>query len=285
MLTRSSHSESADASVTTIIRGTDSSFDFGWRDLSRRRELLYFLTWRDIKVRYKQTLLGVAWAILQPLLIALSLTLFFARVIKVPASGLPYPVFAYSGMVLWQFLAQSVTDSSNSLVVNERLVSKVYFPRMVIPLSSVLASLMDLAVSCVVLVAFLVYFKIVPGLGLIALPLMIALTASVASGAGFWLSALNVKYRDVRYTLTFLVQFWFFVTPIAYPVSVVPARWRIWYEMNPMVGAVEGFQWSLRATGDFPARAVALSIVVAAALFFSGLFYFRRTEDTFADFI
>jgi len=271
--------------TTTIVRGTDSSWELGWVDLSRHRDLLYFLTWRDIKVRYKQTLLGVAWAILQPLLIALSLTLFLARVVKIPTGGLPYPIFAYSGMVIWQFLAQSVTEASNSLVANERLVSKVYFPRLVIPLSSVLASLMDLVISLVVLTVFIVYFRIAPKLSLAVLPLMIALAGVVASGAGFWLSALNVKYRDVRYTVGFLVQFWFFVSPIAYPGSVVPERWRLWYEMNPMVGVVEGFQWALEGTSNFPARPVILSAVVAAALFFSGLYYFRRTEDTFADFI
>jgi lipopolysaccharide transport system permease protein len=285
MMSSPSNLRHASVAASTIIKGTDSSFDLGWADLLRRRDLLYFLIWRDIKVRYKQTLLGVAWAILQPLLIAMSLTLFLARVVKVPTGGLPYPVFAYSGMVIWQFLAQSVTEASNSLVANERLISKVYFPRLVIPLSSVLASLMDLAVSLVVLTVFLIYFRIAPKLSLAVLPLMIALAGAVASGAGFWLSALNVKYRDVRYTVGFLVQFWFFVTPIAYPSSVVPDRWRLWYEMNPMVGAVEGFQWALRGTGNFPARPVILSAVVAAALFFSGLYYFRRTEDTFADFI
>lgn len=282
---RSPSCDQANAHATTIIRGTDSSFDFGWADLSRHRDLLYFLTWRDVKVRYKQTLLGVAWAILQPLLIALSLTIFFSRLVKVSPAELPYPVFAYSGMVMWQFLSQSVTEASNSLVVNERLVSKVYFPRLVIPLSSVLASLMDLAISLVVLTAFLIYFRIAPTLSLVVVPLMIALAGAVGSGAGFWLSALNVKYRDVRYTLGFLVQFWFFATPIAYPSSVVSQRWRLWYDINPMVGVVEGFQWALRGTGGFPLRPVMVSVAFTAVLFLSGLYYFRRTEDTFADFI
>lgn len=275
----------AGMAATTIIRGVDSSFDLGWADLARHRDLLYFLTWRDIKVRYKQTALGVAWAILQPLLIALSLTVFLSRFVKASPASLPYPVFAYSGMVLWQFLAQSVSEASNSLVANERLISKVYFPRLVIPLSAVLASLMDLALSMIVLMGFLLYFRIALTPSLLALPFMIGLAGAVASGAGFWLSALNVRYRDVRYTLGFVVQFWFFATPIAYPISVVPERWRLWYEMNPMVGAVAGFQWALSGTGSFPARPVLLSAAVAAALFLAGLYYFRRTEDTFADFI
>lgn len=281
----SSHYERRNESTTTIIRGTDSSWVMGWEDLWRHRDLLYFLTWRDIKVRYKQTVLGVAWAILQPLLIALSLTLFLARIVKVPPAELPYPVFAYSGMVIWQFFSQSVTEASNSLVVNERLISKVYFPRLVIPLSSVLASLMDLAVSLLVLIGFLICFRIAPKLSLVVLPLTIVLTGAIAAGVGFWLSALNVKYRDVRYTLNFVVQFWFLATPIAYPSSVVPEHWRVWYQMNPMVGAVEGFRWALRGTGGFPTKSVVQSVVVAVVLFFSGLYYFRRCEGTFADVI
>jgi len=280
-----SNSERANAVPTTIIRSADSSWTLGWAELLRHRELLYFLTWRDIKVRYKQTVLGVVWAILQPLAIALSLTLFLSRLIKVPSGELPYPVFAYAGMVLWQFFAQSVTEAANSLVVNERLITKVYFPRLLVPLSSVLASFVDFAVSLVILVLFLAYFHIVPGLSLVVFPFMVLLTAVIASGVGFWLSALNVKYRDVRYTLNFLVQFWFLATPIAYPSSAVPARWSFLYALNPMVGVVDGFRWSLHRAGHFPAASLSLSFGIAALLFFSGLNYFRRTEDTFADFI
>ncbi len=267
------------------IRAADKSWSLHWGEIWQHRELLYFLTWRDIKVRYKQTVLGVAWAILQPLAIALSLTLFLGRVVHVPSGELPYPVFAYTGMVLWQLFAQSLTESSNSILTNERLISKIYFPRILVPLSAVLASLFDFAISLLVLALFLICFRIAPAPSA-ALLLLFVLPATLSSlGAGLWLSALNVKYRDVRYTVNFLTQFWFLATPIAYPTGVVPERWRPLYELNPMVGAVEGFRWALRGQGAFPAQAVAFSMITAAALSMTGLYYFRKTEDTFADFI
>ena len=284
MNTRSSRSDTTIAAAT-IIRGTDSSWTLGWDDIYRHRDLLYFLTWRDIKVRYKQTLLGVAWAILQPLAIAISLTLFLSHVVKLSPEELPYPVFAFSGMVIWQFFAQSLVGAGNSLIENERLVSKVYFPRLLVPLSSVLASLFDLAISLFILAAFLIYYQTPPGAVLIFFPTIVLLAVLAASGTGFWLSALNVKYRDVRYTINFLVQFWFFATPIAYPSSAVPDRWRIVYQLNPMVGVVEGLRWSLRGSAGFPARSLALSVGVTLAVLVSGVYYFRLTEDTFADYI
>lgn len=275
----------AGSTATVIIRGADSSWSLQARELWQHRELLYFLTWRDIKVRYKQTILGLAWAVLQPLAIALTLTLFLGHLVKVPSGGLPYPVFAYSAMVVWQLFAQALTQSSNSLVANERLVTKVYFPRLIVPLSAVLASLLDFAISLLVLAMFLAYYRIAPTATILALPLMVFLAVLIALGVGLWLAALNVKYRDVRYTVNFLVQFWFFASPVAYPTSVVPERWRIWYGLNPMVGVVEGFRWALRGSGAAPLLLLAISAGVAVALFMSGLYYFRRTEDTFADFI
>jgi len=281
----SSDSQPAAAAATTIIRSSDSAWTLGWADLERHRELLYFLTWRDIKVRYKQTALGIAWAILQPLAVALALAVFLGRMIHLPSDNLPYPVFVYAGMVLWQLFAQGLTESSNSIVNNERLISKVYFPRLLVPLSAILASLLDFVISLIVLVLFLVYFRIAPTGAVVLFPLFVLPVILSSLGAGLWLSALNVKFRDVRHTVNFLVQFWFFATPVAYPASSVPVSWRMLYELNPMVGALEGFRWALRGEGAFPARSVILAIITATALLLTGLYYFRRTEDTFADFI
>ena len=281
----SSDSRPTAAVATTIIRSSDSAWTLGWADLERHRELLYFLTWRDIKVRYKQTALGIAWAILQPLAVALALAVFLGRMIHLPSDNLPYPVFVYAGMVLWQLFAQGLTESSNSIVNNERLISKVYFPRLLVPLSAILASLLDFVISLIVLVFFLVYFRIAPTGAVVLFPLFVLPVILSSLGAGLWLSALNVKFRDVRHTVNFLVQFWFFATPVAYPASSVPVSWRMLYELNPMVGALEGFRWALRGEGAFPARSVILAIITGTALLLTGVYYFRRTEDTFADFI
>ena len=249
------------------------------------RELLYFLEWRDIKVRYKQTVLGLAWALLQRLAIALSIFLLLGRLVGLPTGDLPYLVFAYAGMVVWQFLSPSVSQSSDSLVANERLVTKVYFPQLLLPLSTVLASSLDFALNLLVLGGFLAWFQIMPDVRLLLLPIFAALLGVTAFGIGLWLSALNVKYRDVRYTISFLIQFWFFATPIAYPSSAVPERWQHWYALNPVVGVVEGFRWALSGTSEVPIHALVVSFAVTVIVFVSGLFYFRRTEDTFADFV
>ncbi len=281
----STENQHATAIDTTNIRSSDSLWTLGWADLSRHRELLYFLTWRDIKVRYKQTVLGIVWAILQPLAVALALAAFLGRIVHMQSDYLPYPVFAYAGMVLWQLFAQGLTESSNSVVSNQGLISKVYFPRLLIPLSAVMASLLDFAISLLVLALFLVYFRIMPTPVSFLFPLFVVPAILSSLGAGLWLSALNVKFRDVRYTVNFLVQFWFFATPVAYPTSSVPVRWRLLYELNPMVGALDGFRWALRGDGAFPAQSVMLSVLTATALLMTGLYYFRRTEETFADFI
>jgi lipopolysaccharide transport system permease protein len=267
------------------IRATDTAWNLHWNELWQHRELLYFLTWRDIKVRYKQTSLGVTWAILQPLASALALAAFLGRVVHVPLGGLPYPVFAVAGMVLWQLFARALTGASNSVVANEQIISKVYFPRLFVPLSAVLGSLIDFVISLPVLAFFLVYFRIMPSAIAAFLPLFVLPAVLSSLGAGLWLSALDVKFRDVHLVVNFLVQFWFLATPIAYPTSVVPERWRVLYELNPMVGTVEGFRWALRGVGTFPLQSVALSVLVAVTLLITGLYYFRRTEDTFADFI
>lgn len=281
----SPHTQTLNSSPPVVIRSDSDSGGLDLKAAWTHRELLYFLVWRDIKVRYKQTALGIAWAVLQPLAIALSMSLLLGRLVKVPQGELPYPVFAYAGMVVWQLFAQASTDCSNSLLANERLLTKVYFPRLLLPLSAVLASLLDFAISLVVLAAFVAYFRISPQFTLLLLPAFALLAAAAALGIGLWLSALNVKYRDVRYTVTFLIQFWFFATPIAYPASAVPARWQVWYALNPMVGVVEGFRWAVRGTGGIPMHTLAVSIGATAAMLISGLFFFHRTEDTFADYL
>ena len=267
------------------IRATETAWNLQWDELWQHRELLYFLTWRDIKVRYKQTALGVTWAILQPLAIALALAAFLGRVVRVPFVSLPYPVFAVAGLVLWQFFAQALTGASNSVVANGQIISKVYFPRLFVPLSAVLASLIDFVISLLVLAFFLVYFRILPSANAALLPLFVLPAIFSSLGAGLWLSALNVRFRDVHHIVSFLMQFWFLATPIAYPTSVVPERWRVLYELNPMVGAVDGFRWALLGVGAFPSQSVALSVLIAATLLITGLYYFRRIEDTFADYI
>ncbi len=270
---------------SVTIRSDSGPLGLDLRAIWEHRELLFFLVWRDIKVRYRQTVLGIAWAVLQPLAIAMSISLLFGRLVQVPRGELPYPVFAYAGMVVWQLFSQGVTECSNSLLANDRLVTKVYFPRVLLPLSAVLASLLDFVISLLVLAGFLAWFRITPQAGLLLIPVFAVLTSITALGIGLWLAALNVKYRDVRYTLTFLIQFWFFATPIAYPSTAVPARWQHWYALNPMVGVVEGFRWALRGTGGVPVEILIISAGTIAVLLVSGLFYFQRTEDTFADYI
>jgi lipopolysaccharide transport system permease protein len=280
-----SDNREASCAKAVLIGGDASSLSLRPRELWQHRELLYFLTWRDIKVRYKQTILGIVWVGMQPLAMALSLSLFLGRLVKLPSDGLPYPVFAYSGMLIWTLFAQALTASSNSLLANERLVTKVHFPRLLVPTSTVLGCLLDFAIGLVGLFFFLVYYRIPPAPALGVLPFIVCIAVLITLGLGLWLSALNVKYRDVRYTVNFLVQFWFLATPIAYPASIVPDRWRLLYGLNPMVGVVEGFRWTLQGTGPAPVNLIAVSMFVGSALFLSGLYYFRWTEDTFADFI
>jgi lipopolysaccharide transport system permease protein len=282
---RPSEAKPTDRAPIRIICKPESTWSRSLRELWQYHELVYFLTWRDIKVRYKQTILGVAWAVVQPLFIALTLSLFLGKLAKVPSDGVPYPVFAYSAMVLWQLFAHALTESSNSLVANDRLLTKVYFPRMVIPISAVLGGLVDFVIACFVLIPFLAFYRIVPTAAVLMVPLFALLTALIALGAGLWFSALNVQYRDVRYTISFLVQLWFLATPVAYPTSVVPERWRALYGLNPMVGVIEGFRWSLLGTGGAPGPLLAVSVAATAVILGSGLYYFRRMEATFADVI
>jgi lipopolysaccharide transport system permease protein len=252
-------------------------------ELWRYRELLYFLTWRDIKVRYKQTVIGAAWAILQPLLAMLAFSVIFGRLIGVPSDGVPYPVFSYIALVPWTFFATAVSRSAASLVTDAHLISKVYFPRLVVPVSAVLAMAVDLAIASVIVLGMLVFYAIAPGVTVLSLPLVFLLLVVTTLGPGLWLSALNVKYRDVAHVIPFLMQFWLFLTPVAYPSSIVPEPWRAVYALNPMVGVVEGFRWALLGTADLSPQIELLSAVSATVIFASGLLYFHRTEDEFAD--
>jgi homopolymeric O-antigen transport system permease protein len=270
----------------TVLRPSRGWVSPGLRELWEHRELLYFLVWRDVKVRYKQTLLGAAWAILQPVATMVVFSLFFGRLAKVPSDGVPYPVFSLAGLVPWTFFSQGLAQSANSLVGSQNLLTKVYFPRLAIPTAAVLSGAVDLAFSLPVLLAVMASYGLAPSVRILWLPLLLALAFAAAVGAGLWLSALNVQYRDVRYVLPFLVQLWLLATPIAYPSSLLGEPWRTLYGLNPMAGVVEGFRWALLGRGDDlrgPVSLLAASAASALVLLASGVFYFRRMERTFAD--
>ncbi|WP_337286888.1 ABC transporter permease [Candidatus Methylomirabilis sp.] len=266
-----------------MIRPSTGWASINLAELWEYRELLYFLIWRDIKVRYKQTAIGAAWAIIQPFFTMVVFSIFFGRLAKIPSDGLPYPIFAYCALLPWQLFSQALTQSGNSLVANERLITKVYFPRLVIPLSAVLAGLVDFGIAFVILLAMMAYYGITPTAAVFTLPFFLLLALGTALGVGLWLSALNVRYRDVRYTVPFLTQFWLFATPIVYPSSLIPESWRAVLGLNPMAGVVEGCRWALLGTAHPPGLIVAVSVAAVLALLVGGLYYFRRMEKTFAD--
>ncbi len=260
----------------------------GWRSLGlgelwEYRELLYFLIWRDIKVRYKQTLLGGAWALIQPFFTMVVFSVFFGGLAKVPSDGIPYPIFAYAALVPWTFFANGLGQSATSLVSSSNLIKKVYFPRLAIPVATVLSGIVDFAIAFALLLLMMVYFGIAPTMAVVWLPLLLLLSIVTALGVGLWLSALNVQFRDVRFVVPFLTQFWMLATPIAYPSSLLSPRWRTVYALNPMVGVVEGFRWALLRTATGPGPMVLVSSIVALTLLVSGAFYFRRMEKRFAD--
>jgi len=267
----------------TVIEAQRGWVSLNLEELWRHRELLYFLTWRDIKVRYKQTVLGASWAVLQPLLTMVVFTVFFGRLAKVPSDDIPYSLFSYSALVPWTFFASGLTQSSNSLVGSANLLRKIYFPRLVMPLSSILSGTVDFLIAFAVLLGMMPFYGYVPGLRIVWLPLLVLLALVTSLGTGLWLSALNVQFRDVKYTVPFLVQIWLFATPIAYPASLVPEPWRPLYAVNPMVGVVEGFRWALLGTDTAPGPMVLVSTLVAGILLVSGVLCFRRMEHTFAD--
>jgi lipopolysaccharide transport system permease protein len=252
-------------------------------ELWHYRELLFFFVWRDIKVRYKQTILGASWAIIQPVFTMLIFSLFFGRLAKIPSDGLPYPLFSLAALVPWTFFANSLTQASNSLVANASMVKKVYFPRLTMPVASVIAGLLDFALAFVVLMAMVFAYGIIPSWNALWLPLFFLLAFITALGASLWLAAMNVLFRDVRYVVPFLVQFWLFSTPVAYPSSLLSEPWQTLYGLNPMVGVVEGFRWALLGTSGASTLSLALSASVALAFLLSGLMYFRKSERVFAD--
>ena len=270
-------------SPVLVIKPTYGWVSLGLHSVWEHRELLYFLTWRDIKVRYKQTVLGIAWAVLQPFLLMVVFSVFFGRLAKVPSDGFPYPLFTFCGLLPWQLFAHALTESSNSLVANERLITKVYFPRLVIPLSAVLTGLVDFIFAFLVLLGMMIHYGVMATSVLWTLPLFILLAVATALGVGLWLSALNVQYRDVRYTIPLITQCWLFLSPVAYPSSIVPEPWHFLYGVNPMAGVIEGFRWALLGKADPPGTMLAVSAMVTVLLLIGGLFYFRRMEKNFAD--
>jgi lipopolysaccharide transport system permease protein len=253
------------------------------RELWNSGELVYFLIWRDIKVRYKQTVLGGLWAILQPLLTMLIFALFFGRLAKVPSDGIPYPLFSFAALVPWTFFATGLTLGSNSLVQSSNMLKKIYFPRMAMPIGTVISGCVDFCLAFAVLLAMMAFYGAVPTWKIVWLPLFVVLAIVSCLGASLWLSPMNVQFRDIRYAIPFLTQFWMFATPIAYPSSLLPQRWRAVYAINPMVGVVEGFRWALLGTHTAPGPMILVSSIVALGLLGSGAFYFRRQEKTFAD--
>ncbi len=277
--------KSVEEELVTIIRPSRGWVALKLKDLWEYRELIYFLTWRDVKVRYKQTVLGAAWAIIQPFMAMVVFTIFFGRLVKMPSDGVPYSIFAYSALVPWTFFANSLTQSSNSLIDNTKLVTKVYFPRLVIPLSAIMSSVIDFIIAFLVLIAMMFYYKVIPTAHMFWLPSLLLLTLITSLGTGFWLSALNVEFRDVRYVVPFLIQFWMFATPIVYPSSLLSEPWRSLYGLNPMAGVIEGFRWALLGTNTTPGPILFVSSLVAITLLVTGAFYFRRMEKTFADVI
>ena len=266
----------------TVVERTGGWRAVNLRELWRYRELLYFLAWRDVKVRYKQTALGAAWAVLQPLATMALFAVVFRRFAHVPSDGIPYPLFAFAALLPWQFFASAANHAGMSLVDNRNLVTKVYFPRILLPAAATLPGLLDLAVGLGVLAVLMAVYGQAPSARVVFLPLFLLLALAAAAAVGLWWAAWNVRYRDVKYTMPLLTQLWLLATPVAYPVSVVPERWRVFYELNPMAGVVEGFRWTL-VGGPSPGRSVALSAAVVAIVLAAGLAYFARTERNAAD--
>jgi lipopolysaccharide transport system permease protein len=277
--------EDAGKTSVVVIQPTRGLFCLDLNGIWHYRELLYFLIWRDIKVRYKQTVIGSGWAIFQPLMTMVIFTIVFGHFAKVPSDGLPYPIFAYTALLPWNYFAQAISRSGISLVGNANLISKVYFPRLIVPLSAAVAPLVDFVVAFVVLLGMMAWFGIVPTWHVLTLPLFLFIALLTALAVGLWLSALNVKYRDVGYTIPFLIQFWMYASPVAYPISLVPDKWRLLYSLNPMAGVIEGFRWALLKQASPDLGVMLMSAVMIMALLFGGIVYFGRTEETFADIV
>ena len=269
----------------TVITPPHGWSSLGLGELWAYRELLYFLTWRDVKVRYKQTVLGASWAIIQPLSTMVVFSLFFGKLASIPSDGVPYPLFSFAALVPWTFFSNGLTQSANSVVLSQNLITKIYFPRLAIPLATVLSGLVDFVLAFLVLAGLMMYYGVVPGPRVLWLVPLVLLALATALGVGLWLAALNVQYRDVRYAVPFLTQLWLFATPVAYPSSLLDEPWRTLYGINPMVGVVEGFRWALLGSGPSPGPMLLVSTLAALFVLVGGSLYFRRMERTFADVI
>lgn len=257
-----------------------------WKDLWRFRELFYFLSWRDILVRYKQTVIGIAWSVIRPLLTMIVFTIVFGKLARLPSEGVPYPILVYGAMLPWQFFANSLSESSNSLITNANMLSKVYFPRIIMPASAVIVSLVDFIISFAILVVLMIWCQFIPSWRIVTLPIFLLLALIASLGSGFWLAALNVKYRDFRYIVPFIVQFGLYISPVGFSTAVVPEQWRLWYSLNPMVGVIDGFRWAiLGGSTHIYWPGLLLSTVLTLLVFIFGLRYFRKTERVFADVI
>jgi lipopolysaccharide transport system permease protein len=257
--------------------------ELDFRELWHARELLYFFIWRDVKVRYKQTVIGAAWAVIQPLMTMVVFTIFFGKLAQMQSNGLPYQVFSYAGLLPWTYFSTALANATATVVEQQRVITKVYFPRLVLPLSAVFSGLVDFAIAFLVYIPLQLYFHIFPTRSIVFLPVFLLLAILTALAVGLWLSALNAIYRDVRYVMPFLLQFWMFASPVIYPVSQVPARWRALYGLNPMAGVIEGFRWSLTGTGRPPGMLFAISVGMVLLLLYGGLVYFQKMETTIAD--
>ena len=271
----------SDLPVTQIQSSTPSTL--GLKELWDYRELLYFLVWRDVKVRYKQTVIGAAWTVIQPLVTIVVFTLVFQNLAKMPSDGIPYPLFSFTALLPWNFFAKALNTSITSVVGNANLITKVYFPRLVLPISAVLSGLIDFGISSLFLLGMMIWYGIMPGWGVLALPFFLLLAVLTALSIGLWLAVINVRYRDVGQATAFLIQLWLFVSPVAYPLSLVPEKWRALYSLNPMTGVIEGFRWALLGKPMMDILPIVISIVVVLALLFAGIRFFRRMEETFAD--
>jgi len=272
--------------TTIYIKPSKGLAALNLRDLWVYRELVYFMVWRDVKVRYKQTLLGMSWAIIQPIMTMLIFTFLFGKVAKVPTDGIPYPVFSFTALLPWGLFTTALNQGSRSLVAHNNMVTKIYFPRLILPMSAVFGGLVDFAIAFVILFVLMIYYQVTPAWHLLwTLPLFLLLAVITALGVSLWLSAINVKYRDVNQALPFLTQFWLFITPVAYSSSIISDKWQILYSLNPMAGVVNGFRWALLGSGNGPDAALWVSVAISVLILVSGLFYFRSTEKTFADLI
>jgi homopolymeric O-antigen transport system permease protein len=271
--------------TTIYIKPSKGLAALNLRDLWMYRELIYFMIWREVKVRYKQTMLGAAWAIIQPVLTMIVFTFLFGRIAKLPTDGnIPYPIFSYTALLPWNLFVNALNQASRSLTSNQNMVSKIYFPRLVLPLASILSGLVDFVIAFVILIGLMIYYRIAPSINVLwALPAFLLLAIVTALGVALWLSAINVQYRDVNYALPFMTQFWLFATPVAYSSQLISAKWQLVYSLNPMAGVVNGFRWALLGVGNGPDTGLWISVAIAVIILIGGLFYFRNMEKTFAD--